>query len=66
MYLVCEEEGKYTLFKEKTALADYLGVCYRTVLRNLRGGVWQKKNFSVYELEPLPRKSARGGRKKGF
>ena len=66
VYVLIREEGNVKVFSEKTALAKELGVSYRTVLRNLRDEDWIKKDFSVFQRELLPKKSARGGWKRGF
>lgn len=66
VYILIREGVKPMVFKEKTALADEIGVVRATVARNLKGGEWHKEGFSVYEVEVLPKKSARGGRNRRF
>lgn len=63
MYIIYKEDLSFIgIFKEKTALANVVGVSTATILRHLKDKRWEKNGFIILFPTFVQEKSCRGGR----
>lgn len=64
MYICIEKNTeKALIFKEKTALANYIGVHYRTISRRINTKPTEINGYIVVEASYVQGKSSRGGKR---
>ena len=68
-FAINKKTGKAAIFKEKTALAHYIGTTYTTIYRKLKDEMIEYKDFIIGKADFVQGKSKKGnpnGFKVGF